>query len=345
MWEPSTVITLGNGMKVGIVTATCGIMEGLEFLDPIESLQGQVDEIKLDVDVIIDGHSHTVLEKGLKANNVLIAQTGEYGQNIGVTELIVTDGAVESVTSHLIPKEEMLDVKAKEDTLLATKELLAKSEEYFAQEIGETLVDLIGTRELVRTQETNLGNFVADAIKDTTGAEIAVCTAGFIGGEVPAGKITKKDMLSIARATSSYVVGEMKGSDIIAALNNHVSEHPEESGSFLQVSGISFKIDQNQEVGERIHSVLVGDKEIDSEQIYTVAFQDFLIEAVGFGNSTIIESDFPASDVIIENYIVENSPIDPEVEGRIVIEALSDILSFNGQNRNCKTKLRKGMNL
>lgn len=352
LWEPSMVITLGNGLKVGIVTATCGILDGLEFLNPIESLQSQVNEIRSDVDiviallhlgvedfsgntsqlvasevegvdVIVDGHSHIVLEKGIEVNGVLIGQTGESCQNIGIMELTITDGVIESVSSHLIAKEELMDAEAKEETLAATEALLVKSAEYFAQIIGETTVDLIGTRERVRTEETNLGNFVADAIKDTTGAEIAVCTAGFIGGEIPTGEITKKDILSIARATTSFVIGEMKGADIIAAINNHISECPEPSGSFLQVSGISFKIDPNQAVGERVHSVYVGDKEIDSKQTYTVAYQELLKDAVGFNNSTIIKSGFPQNDVIIENYIIENSPISPEVEGRIVIKTIS----------------------
>lgn len=352
LWDSYTIITLENGLNVGIVTATCGDAAGLEFLDPIESLQSQVDKIKTEVDVvvalvhlgvedssgntsqlvaaevegvdvIIDGHSHTVLEKGMIVNGVLIAQTGEYGGNIGITELRVTSGAVESVTSHLITKEEMLEAEVKEDTLAAVEELLVKSEVYYAQVIGETRVDLIGTRELIRVGETNIGSLYADAIKDATGAEIALCGAGGIGGEIPIGEITKRDVLSISIVVESYFVGEMKGSDIVDALNNHVSNYPEASGAFFQVSGISFKIDPDQPVGERVHSIHVGDEVIDLQQTYTVAFSELAKSGVSFSNAVIISNDLPKSDVIIENYIIENSPISPEVEGRIIIEAIS----------------------
>lgn len=353
LWEPYTIISLKNGLKVGVVTATCGGADGLEYLDPIASLQRQVNEIKADVDVIvalthlgvedasgntsqkvavevegidviIDGHSHSALEQGIEVNGVLIAQTGEYGKNIGITELTISEGAVASASSRLITKEEMAGANVKEETLEATTKLQTNIAAYYAEVIGVTTVDLIGTSALIRTQETNMGNLYTDAVREGTGAQIALCAAGIIGGEIPAGNITRGDVLSISRVFASYVVGEMKGEDIINALEDHVKFYPEPSGSFFQVSGISFKIDSGKSAGERVHSVYVGGEEIDPDEIYTVAFSALGKNNVGFVNATIIEDDFPGSDELIANYILKHNIISPMVEGRIIESSISE---------------------
>jgi 5'-nucleotidase len=44
------------------------------------------------IDLIIDAHSHTALEKGLVVNDVLIAQTGHRTNNLGIVNLEFVDG-------------------------------------------------------------------------------------------------------------------------------------------------------------------------------------------------------------------------------------------------------------
>ncbi len=54
------------------------------------------------IDVIIDGHSHTLLPDGRFVGDTLIAQTGEYGENIGVVKVTIQDGKM-SKTAELVP--------------------------------------------------------------------------------------------------------------------------------------------------------------------------------------------------------------------------------------------------
>lgn len=349
IWDAYTIITLENGLKVGIVTATYNFLE--YHSDPIESLQSQVDEIRADtdvivalthlgledeigskvvanevkgIDVIIDGHSHTVLTEGVEVNGILIAQTGDYSKNIGITELIITEGAVTSASSHLITKNEMDEANTKEETLAATAELQEGIAAYNAEVIGATTVDLNGSRADIRTKETNLGNLYADAVRAAAEADIALCCAATIGDVViPEGNITRGDVLTICRITTDYFVGEMKGSDIVKAMEAQIYEYPKPAGLFLQVSGISFKIDPNKLVGERIHSVYVGGEPIDPEQTYTVVFPD-LVEAYGYGNAINTRTILPEITNIVEEYIKEQDTISLEVEGRIVVEAISE---------------------
>lgn len=346
-WERHLTVSMDNGLTVGIVSATCGFGDGLEFLDPVEELQKQVDEIRSQVDivlalvhlgvdddsgntsvkvanevtgidVIIDAHSHTVLEEGMVENGILIAQTGEYSNNIGVVNLTVHDSGEIEAAAHLVTKEEMAAAAEKEDTKAVLTTLLEKSDEFFSQVIGETLVDLDGSRDNIRTGETNMGDLVADIIREETGADLAFAVSGTIGGEILAGEITKADVLAIARVSVDYAIYEIKGEEILTILNEMCNMYPESSGAFTQVSGISFKIDPVQPEGERIHSVKVGSADIKAETVYQLAASS---QAMNERSAVLINDDFAPSEVIIEKYITENSPIDISTSGRITEEA------------------------
>lgn len=348
-WSDYTILTTDSGLKIGFVTGTCGVHADLEFQDPIERLKEQVAEVRPQadivigllhmgyedssgntsqlvaqevegIDLIIDGHSHTVLESGAVVNGVLIAQTGEYGNHIGVIELSVKDKVFEHAAAKLLSYEDLADQTEKADTKLAVDELAAKSGEYFAQEVGETTVELTAARELVRTQETNLGNMAADAVREANGTDVAFAIAGGIGGEIVPGSITKRDILSIGRVNSNFAIYEMTGADIIEALELKCSEYPEPSGNFLQVSGISFVLDAGKEAGERIGEVVVGGEPLDPDKVYTVSGNEGLAKEPGFANGTLVSVNPTVFQDIVEQYIVEHSPVSPEVEGRIVIK-------------------------
>ena len=342
-FDAYTVITLKNGLKAGIVTATTG------GADPVASLQAQVNEINTQadivialihlgtedasgktslliarevegIDVIIDGHSHTVLEEGMVVNGTLIAQTGEYSNHIGVVELTVVGGKLDSARARLVTKEEMLDGKEKEDTAAALAELVKKRDIYLNQVIGDTTVALNGTRNMIRTQETNLGNLYADVMRELTKADTAIAIAGTVGGEIPAGKITKNDILSISRVSTTYVAVELTGADILAALNAFITEYPKSSGTFLQVSGMTIKIDPDQEAGSKVHSITVNGEDLEPEKTYTIAVPHDTVSSPGLVNGTVIGNVQEASEVVLENYITANSPISPQLEGRITEE-------------------------
>jgi len=51
------------------------------------------------LDVVIDGHSHTVFKNGKTTENTLIVQAGEYGENIGVVNIDIENGTVSKTTS------------------------------------------------------------------------------------------------------------------------------------------------------------------------------------------------------------------------------------------------------
>ncbi|HSL93118.1 MAG TPA: metallophosphatase, partial [Bacillota bacterium] len=112
------------------------------------------------VDIIIGGHSHTVLEQPALINNILIAQAGTGTAQIGRFDLIVNKDAntVEKFDWHLIPIDES---HCPRDP--AIERVIGIYAGEVDEKYGRILTHL--TRKLThpaRQQETELGNLFAD---------------------------------------------------------------------------------------------------------------------------------------------------------------------------------------
>ena len=188
------------------------------------------------IDLIIDGHSHTVLEQGLTVSDTLIVSTGEYGKNLGVVDLYLKNGKLAGIEAGLITKELAAETAEDEAVVSVIESIETEQTELLGQVIGETAVALDGARENVRTGETNLGNLIADAMMYVTGADCAFVNGGGIRASIDAGDITKGDIISVLPFGNYIVTKRMTGADIKAALEQGSRAYPEPAGSFPHVS-------------------------------------------------------------------------------------------------------------
>lgn len=87
-------------------------------------------------------------------------------------------------------------------------------------------------------------------------------------------------MVSMLPYPDGLVVVGLTGAQVVAALENGVSQHPKLDGRFPCVSGVRFAFDTTKEPGSRIvrESVVVHAKPIELEREYTVATTWFLSE-------------------------------------------------------------------
>jgi 5'-nucleotidase/UDP-sugar diphosphatase len=65
------------------------------------------------LDVIIDGHSHTKHPNGLVHNGILIAQAGQFGENIGIVDLKFEKGGIVGVEASLRERASFEDAPEK----------------------------------------------------------------------------------------------------------------------------------------------------------------------------------------------------------------------------------------
>jgi 5'-nucleotidase/UDP-sugar diphosphatase len=293
------------------------------------------------VDIIVGGHSHT-LESNLysgaegpyptelesaSGEPVLVVTAASKNEFLGRLDvefdaagvLADWDGDVILLSQYITPDPDMDDL---------IMELAAPIEELKNTPVGEAAVFLVGDRAVCRVEECNLGNLIADAMRENTGADIVLQNGGGIRADIPDGPVTLGQVLTVLPFGNLISTMSLAGADVWDALENGVSQVEEGAGRFPQVSGLRFSWDGSKEPGSRIVSVDVLNAEtgeyepLDLEKVYFVATNDFMRNG-GDGYSMLAENamnpyDFGSPlDAVVADYIAANSPVAPEVEGRI----------------------------
>ena len=206
------------------------------------------------VDFIIDGHSHSVMEKG--DNNEPIQSTGTAFENVGV---IVIDNATKKIEKNMLvkvtedsAKDEAVAKAAQDITDAINAEygaVFAKSEvELNGDRSYNTKTDLYGNRD----GETNLGDLITDSmvwsVKKTGGVTVdeknivAVTNGGGIRAAIKAGDVTKKDVNTVLPFGNTIAVVYVTGAELLEALEASTYCSPD-SAIGPQVSGINYTVD------------------------------------------------------------------------------------------------------
>ena len=302
-----------------------------------------------DIDLWIDGHSHSVLNDDGEAhlvNGTLVASTGEYTKNIGV---VTYDGA--EFDAGLVHYADLCNTYEQDGEIITEfygydPEITALVQnyydemmEFYSEVVGHTDVLLNGTREFVRTQETNLGDLAADAILAAApNADFALTNGGGIRANVEIGDITRYDLFTVFPFGNMVATVELTGAQIVYILEAATHACPGTDGAFPQVSGITFEIHTYIEYegeyanptnpGSRIQNVCINGEPIDLDATYVMATNDFL--AAGGDTYAILAENFENSGILIGinledaliNYIQnidDNCAGYAEPAGRIVI--------------------------
>jgi 5'-nucleotidase len=296
------------------------------------------------IDVIVGGHSHTLLSntdekaagpyptmvKNPSGKDVPIVQAYAYSKYLGDLTVVFDDaGVVKSATGE--PK--LLDASVTPDAGFVAKvaELAGPIEELKLKEIGATAEAIEGSRDVCRAMECSMGNLVADAMIDRLsdqGITIAIQNGGGLRASIDAGTVTMGEVLTVLPFQNTLASFQLKGSDIVAALENGVSQVEEGAGRFPQVSGLKYTADLNKPAGSRITSVEVKEGDafvaIDPNKVYGVATNNYMrsggdgykVFATGGQNAY----DFgPGLEAVVADYIAKNSPYKPYTDGRITV--------------------------
>lgn len=310
------VSQLKDKVDVVVALAHLGLNEKSEFTS--EKVAQKVDGI----DIIIDGHSHTILENGKMVGNTLIASTGEYDKNLGKITLSFLDNKLSSKKASLITKEDAANVEKNGEIVNLVNTIKDGQKKVLSQVVGKSNIILDGEREHVRKGETNLGNLISDAILDETKADIAIANGGNIRSSIDVGDITKEEVITVLPFGNYIVTKNLTGKQILAALEHGTSSYPELTGGFPHVGGMTYNIDTSKEVGSRVVNVMVNGSPLDLEKTYLVGLNDFL--AAGGDNYTMLKdspivTQFSSTDEIFMKYLEKVGEVAPTVEGRISV--------------------------
>ncbi|MBQ3552793.1 MAG: 5'-nucleotidase C-terminal domain-containing protein [Clostridia bacterium] len=347
------------------------------------------------LDAFIDGHSHSTVEgksvTGKDGEDVLLTQTGSYFNCIG---MMIIDDETGDITTDLIGYQEILDEDGETvlgyelvSDLYTETELISdaaigaikdawieKVKTELGAVIGSTSITLdnysvLGER-MVRTSETNTGDFCADALYylfDSMGLDVdmAIMNGGGIRNQAINGDISYLTCKEIHPFGNVACLQTITGQQLFDALEwGARNAGIDESGGFLQVSGITYKINtsipdttqkDNKDVwiggptGEyRVYDVKVYDKESNTWEAlnlsakYNLAGYNYTLRELGDGfamfSGAVNVLDYVMEDyMILANYVqafedsivgATNSPLAAKYPGFTV-----DYSTINGSSR------------
>ena len=229
------------------------------------------------IDLIVDGHSHTVLPEGIRIKDTLIVQTGCYEYRLGKATLEVENHKIISKKAELLDAEEIKAIAPKPDKKIL--EELAQANDK-AQKLLDVVVaqsdrELSSERLLVRRNESELGNLAADAFRWAAKSDIAIINGGGLRANLPKGDVRRRDTMAIFPFGNTLRVAEIKGSTIREMLEHSVEYYPASFGGFLDVSGMTFSYDPSKPAKHRVEKIFVGGQPLDENKTYTIALADF----------------------------------------------------------------------
>lgn len=337
--------------------------KNISFSDPVAAVQGEVDRLTAmgvnkivvlshsgywvdqkvaagttGVDVIVGGHSNTYLsnvsEKAAGpyptlVNDVAIVQAYAYGKFLG--ELNVSFDEAGNVT-QAVGEPLIMDGTVAEDsgTLARIAELAVPLDEIRNKVVAEAATSVEGDRTVCRIQECQMGNLVADAmlarVKDQ-GVTIAIANSGGIRASLEPGAVTMGEVLTILPFQNTLSTFEITGADLVAALENGVSQVEEVKGRFPQVAGLKFTWDGSVAANEgRVQEVHVatesGFEPIDAAKTYMVVTNNYVRNG-GDGYKIFAGEDKNAYDFgpdvadVLAEYLAAQGAYQAYTDGRI----------------------------
>lgn len=242
--------------------------KGNRSIDLLEAVKG--------IDVLIDGHSHSTIDKVAEAAGETVETLPEQGGAVtGETSTIAVGAGETLVTSTGTKLENVGAITLSKDgcatrnipleavTLDGVKEIADRAaaiqkqiDDDYGATFAKTEVLLNGEKAPGnRTEETNLGDLITDSLvwgaeKNGETVDAAVTNGGGIRAAIAAGDITKKDVNTVLPFGNTLSIVKVTGSELLEALEASTYCTPEAVGGFPQVSGIEFTVDTAKEFAE-----------------------------------------------------------------------------------------------
>lgn len=314
--QPSLVLDKG-GRKIGLIGVTAPFNDfygplGWHAEEPLAAVRHAVRELRgetdllivlshvglrfdrelaervPEIDCIVGGHTHHLLERAERVGRVLIGGAGKLGTHLGVIEFTLADGerrpvAMQGRAIRVADEEDDPEVaglirKFRADSRVALDRPAA--------ELGEPMGhDPFG--------ESALGNLLADGLRKWTGSEIGLVNGGQLLGGLADGLRSEYDLLAVCPSPINPCSLLLRGRDILEALEQslvegHVRKEIRGYGfrgkvlGTLCISGLTVKYDASGEAYRRVVDVRVGRRSLEPDRLYKVGTIDMFTFGAGY---------------------------------------------------------------
>lgn len=275
------------------------------------------------VDIIIGGHSHTILEKPEVINNILITQAGVGTDQIGRFDIVVDDdtNSVVDYKWQLVPIDSSIAEKdgELEEFINSFKDVVDRKYNTIVSKFAKKLMHPS------RKVETELGNLFADIFKERADVDIAITGSGSIRLKEMGPIITLGDLIAVFPFSDSLTKFKIKGKNLRKIFSNFMSnENRVKDGEYYQVNR-RVKAIYN-ETKNALESLTINNKDVQDEGEYTISLQGYHVDNC-FKNLNITYKELTqleqpklittsARDVV-EEYLRNHQNISSNIEGRL----------------------------
>lgn len=278
------------------------------------------------VDMILGGHTHTILEQPAEVNNILVAQAGYGTDQIGRFDMIVDEktNAITEWTWELVPID---------STTATVDEALIEFLDVYKNEVDEKYGAIITRfkRKLThpdRTIETTLGNLVADSMAENADTDVVLIGSGAIRSQELGPVVTLRTLMECFPYDDSLTRFSITGEQLKKIFSHTMRiENRDGEGEFYQVNSKVRAIYSNQEA--RLLSLEINGKKVKDKQNYTITLQGYHIanstknlnitndELTALGTGRVVTT---SAYQVLEEWLRVNPNFNEKIEGRLVFK-------------------------
>lgn len=275
------------------------------------------------VDIIIGGHSHTILEKPAEENGILIVQAGVGTNQIGRLDIIVNDetNSIIEYKWQLIPINEKI---AEPDNSL--QGYLTGYQGEVDKKYNAILTKLaIEHTHPKREIETSLGNLLSDAFAEHAECDVMFVASGSIRTPSLGPLVTMKDLMTCFPYNDILTRYTIKG-DALNRIFNHIMrlDNRDGEGECYQVNS-KVKAVYSDGSGKLV-SLKIDGRNVDPANQYTICIQGYHArnskayfnigteELNGIKTKVVSTSSFE----VLEEFLKNHQNISKRIEGRLV---------------------------
>ena len=238
--------------------------------DSDERLAAEMGEL----DVIVGGHSHTVVKDPKEINGVLVTQAGSYAKYIGRIRLTIKDGKVVGKSGELV------DVKTLENEIPEIREKIN------AFNNNPELEKTIATLPMVVEGKDPLGNLITDAIRIVHGLDITFHNEGGIRAPELGKEVRMKDVYKLLPFGNDIIRYEMSTAEIREFITNDYEKY---KGFDLKVSGMEYTVVVRPMAGGEVEVTAVelrgaSGALLDDSKTYSVGFNSYVASSYKFSH-------------------------------------------------------------
>ncbi len=272
------------------------------------------------VDMIIGGHSHTLLEQPAQVNNILITQAAVGTDQIGRFDITVDDdtNSIVEWKWELIPINDQVaspDVDL-QNFINTYKEQVDRKYNRIVSRLNRKLTHP------VREQETELGNLIADIFLEIDTIDVVLVGSGSIRGKELGPVVTLEDLKKVYPYDGSLYKIKVTGAQLTKVFTHFLrpeNRKPGESQCYQISKGVRVVYNNTKKA---IESFSINEQPVEADRLYVICVQDYHYQnslkslnltPEEIANAKVVTT---SSQGVLEEYLSTHQLLDDQVEGR-----------------------------